>query len=107
VVVLRDGRVLADLRMTALQRERVAELRLNGAALASVARISAHFPDAVRTGIGVDIPLAGGRTLETVLALCRSERIPVIGSRVRYRAVEDLLTPGRPAPDPERAALLA
>jgi len=104
VVVLRDGRVLADLRMTTLQRERVAELRLNGGALAAVSRITAHFPDATRTGVGMDVPLAGGRTLESVLALCRSERIPVLGSRVRYRAVDDLLIPGRLAPDPERAA---
>ena len=106
VVVLRDGRVLADLRMTALQQERVAELRLNGGALAAVSRITAHFPDAVRTGTGVDVPLAGGRTLEAVLAACRSERIPVHGTRVRYRAVDDLLHPGMRAPDPARAAAL-
>jgi ABC-2 type transport system ATP-binding protein len=106
VVVLRDGRVLADLRMTALQQERVAELRLNGGALAAISRLTAHFPDAVRTGTGVDVPLAGGRTLESVLAVCRGERIPVLGTRVRYRAVDDLLHPARRPPDPARAAAL-
>jgi energy-coupling factor transporter ATP-binding protein EcfA2 len=106
VVVLRDGRMLADLRMTALQQERVAELRLNGGALAAVPRITAHFPDAVRTGTGVDVPLAGGRTLESVLAVCRGERIPVLGSRVRYRAVDDFVQPVRPLPDPARATAL-
>jgi hypothetical protein len=98
--------VLADLRMTTLQQERVAELRLNGGALAAVSRITAQFPDAVRTGTGVDVPLAGGRTLESVLAVCRSERIPVHGTRVRYRAVDDLLHPAGRAPDPARAAAL-
>ncbi|HEX9633128.1 MAG TPA: hypothetical protein VGA02_11765 [Gemmatimonadales bacterium] len=106
VVVLRDGRVLADLRMITLQQERVAELRLNGGALAGISRITAHFPDAVRTGTGVDVPLAGGRTLESVLAVCRGERIPVLGTRVRYRAVDDLLHPVRRPPDPARAAAL-
>jgi ABC-type multidrug transport system ATPase subunit len=106
VVVLRDGRVLADLRMSALQQERVAELRLNGGALAAVPQLAAHFPDAVRTGTGVDVPLARGRTLESVLAVCRSERIPVLGTRVRYRAVDDLLHPAVRAPDPARAATL-
>lgn len=106
VVVLRDGRVLADLRMTALQQERVAELRLSGGALTAVPRIVAHFPDAVRTGTGIDVPLARGRTLESVLAVCRSERIPVLGTRVRYRAVDDLLHPTHRPPDPARAAAL-
>jgi hypothetical protein len=92
--------------MTALQQERVAELRLNGGALAAISRLTAHFPDAVRTGTGVDVPLAGGRTLESVLAVCRGERIPVLGTRVRYRAVDDLLHPARRPPDPARAAAL-
>jgi ABC-type multidrug transport system ATPase subunit len=106
VIILRDGRRLADLRMTALQQERVAELRLNGGALAAVPRLAAHFPDAVRTGTGLDVPLARGRTLEAVLAVCRSERIPVLGSRVRYRTVDDLFQPATRTPDPERAAAL-
>lgn len=106
VAVLRDGRLLADLRMAAVQQERVAELRLNGGALAGVPRIAAHFPDAVRTGTGIDVPLTGGRTLEAVLAFCRTERIAVLGTCVRYRAVDDLLIPARRAPDPARVAAL-
>ncbi|MDH4349614.1 MAG: ATP-binding cassette domain-containing protein [Gemmatimonadota bacterium] len=106
VAVLRDGRLLADLRMAAVQQERVAELRLNGGALAGVPRIAAHFPDAVRTGMGIDVPLTAGRTLEAILAVCRTERIPVLGTCVRYRAVDDLLIPARRAPDPARVAAL-
>lgn len=106
VLLLRQGRVLADLRMTDLQRDRVADLTLNGGALAAVPRLLAYFPDAVRTGAGVAVPLHGGRSLESVLAVCRDERIAVVGSRVRYRAVEDLVCGSRPAPDPARAAAL-
>jgi len=106
VVMLRHGRLLADLRMADIQRDRVAELQLGGGALAGLQRFMAHFPDAVRTGTGVVVPLRGGRTLEGVLAVCRGERIPVHGSAVRYRALDDLqLAPSRP-PDPIRAAAL-
>lgn len=106
VIVLRQGRVTADLRMAALQRERVAELRMSGGAIVALPRLIAHFPDAVRTGTGLDVPLPGGRTLESVLAVCRSERIPVLGSHVRYVAVDDLLRAERPLPDPARVAAL-
>lgn len=106
VVVMRNGRVIADLRMGVLQRQRVAELRLNGGALAAVPRLVAHFPDAVRTGTGLDVPLTADRTLEFVLAVCRSERVPVLGTRVRYAAVEDLLRTAPPAPDPARVMAL-
>lgn len=104
VVMLRDGRLVADLRMADVQRDRVAELRLGGGALAGLARVMAHFPDAVRTGTGIAVPLRGGRTLESVLAACRSERIPVHGSTVRYRALDDLLIAPSRSPDPLRTA---
>jgi len=71
-----------------------------------VPRLLAHFPDACRTGVGVRIPLARGRTLEGILAVCRRDRIPVQGSDVRYRVVDDLLGPPPRAPDPGRAAAL-
>jgi ABC-2 type transport system ATP-binding protein len=106
VVLLRHGRLLADLRMAEVQRERVAELRLGGGALAGLGGLLAHFPDAVRTGTGVAVPLRGGRTLEGVLAACRAERIPVHGSTVRYRALDDLLAAPARLPDPVRAATL-
>jgi ABC-type multidrug transport system ATPase subunit len=106
VVLLRDGRLLADLRMSDLQRERELDLTLNGAALRAVPRLQAHFPDARRTGAGISVPLVRGRSLESVLAVCRDERIAVAGSRVRYRAVEDLLCIPRAVPDPLRAAAL-
>jgi ABC-type multidrug transport system ATPase subunit len=106
VVVLRDGRVLANLAMTALQQERTAELLLSGGGLEAVPRLLAHFPDAQRTGVGIAIPLVRGRTLEGVLALCRRDRIPVQGSHVRYRVVDDLLGPAPRVPDPARAEAL-
>lgn len=106
VVVLRHGRVLADLRMADVQRARVAEILLNGGALAAVPRIVARFPDAVRTGTGMAVPLTAGRSLEYVLAVLREERIAVAGSRVRYRAVEEFLDGAPPDPDPVRAAAL-
>jgi hypothetical protein len=46
-----------------------------------------------RTGDGIAIPLVQGLTLEEILATCRAERIPVAATRVRYRALEDLLVP--------------
>jgi energy-coupling factor transporter ATP-binding protein EcfA2 len=106
VVLLRHGRLLADLRMADVQRDRVAELRLGGSALAGLTRLLAHFPDAARTGTGVAVPLRGGRTLEGVLSVCRGERIPVHGSSVRYRALDDLLAAPARSPDPGRAAAL-
>ena len=91
VLVLWRGRVLADVSMAGLLRERMAELSLNGGALGRMAWLLDRFRGAMRTGDGVVIPLAGGLTVEAVLAACRSERIPVAASRVRYRALEDLL----------------
>lgn len=106
VVLLRAGRVLADLRMSEVQRDRVAELRLNGGALAAVPRVVARFPDAVRTGTGVAVPLTAGRSLEYVLAVMREERVAVAGSHVRFRALDDLATPEHATPEPIRAAVL-
>ena len=37
------------------------------------------------------MPLVGGLTIEQVLAECRSQRIPVAASRIRYRRLEDIL----------------
>ena len=48
-------------------------------------------------GDGVAISLAGGLTLEQVLAECRAERIAVGASRVRYRALEDILVEAQAA----------
>jgi len=106
VVLLRQGHVLADLRMSDVQRERVAELRFGGAGLGGLERLVAHFPDAVRTGSGAAVPLRGGRTLESVLAVCRMERLPVQGSAVRYHALDDLLAGPAAAPDPVRVRAL-
>ena len=49
--------------------------------------------------------LRGGRTLESVLAVCRMERLPVQGSAIRYHTLDDLLVSGAP-PDPVRVSAL-
>lgn len=91
VLVLWRGRVASDVATGSLLSERVAELSLNGSGLPRAQGLLDRFPGAVRTGEGVAVPLTGGLTIEAVLAACRSERIPVAGSRVRYRALEDVL----------------
>jgi len=91
VFILWRGRLVADVAMAGLLRERMAELSLNGGAIGRAGWLLERFRGAVRTGEGVLIPLAGGLTVEAVLAACRSERIPVAASRVRYRVLEDLL----------------
>jgi ABC-type multidrug transport system ATPase subunit len=91
VLVLWGGRLTADLAMAQLVAERVAELTVAGSALARLERLLLRFPGAVRTGQGVSIPLTRGRTVEEVLAACGEERIAVAASRVRYRALEDIL----------------
>jgi len=91
VLVLCGGRLRADERMADLMAQRVAELTLSGSSLASVDRMLLRFPGAVRTGRGVAVPLKGGVTVEQVLAACSEQRIPVAASRVRYRALEDIL----------------
>jgi len=91
VLVLVDGVVQADVAMARLLAERVAELTLTGAALASAGRLLTRFRGAVRTGTGVAVPLLGGLTVEQLLGACRQDRIAVAASRVRYRALEDIL----------------
>jgi hypothetical protein len=89
--VLWRGRILADLAMGTLLKERVLELSLNGNSLGRVPWLLARFPGATRTGDGVAVPLKGEMSPESVLAACRAERIAVGASRVRYRALEDVL----------------
>lgn len=91
VLVLVEGRLVADIPTARLLGERVAEVALNGGGLRAAGWLLARFPGAARTGEGVAIPLQDGLTVEQVLAACRSQRIVVAGSRVRYRALEDLL----------------
>jgi ABC-2 type transport system ATP-binding protein len=91
VLVLADGRLRADVQTMALVNERVAELTLSGSALATVDQMLARFRGAVRTGQGLAVPLVRGTSVEQVLAACRQYRIPVAASRVRYRALEDIL----------------
>ncbi len=91
VLVLVGGRIRGDEPTARLARERVAELTLTGGALGGVGRILARYRGAVRTGDGVAVPLTGGISVEQVLATCRQDRIAVTASRVRYRALEDLL----------------
>lgn len=91
VLVLFRGRLVADVSTAALLLERVLELSFNGTTLASAERLFQRYPQATRTGEGVAVPLSRGLTPEAVLAACRTERLPVAASRVRYRALEDLL----------------
>jgi len=91
VLVLWGGRLVADVSTARLLNERVAELTLAGSALGRADRLLLRFPGTVRTGQGVAVRLTGGRTVEEVLAACREERIAVAASRVRYRALEDIL----------------
>lgn len=91
VLVISRGRIVTDVAMADLLRERVAELSLNGGSLGRVDWLLARYPEAVRTGDGVAIPLTRGLAMEELLAVCQAERIPLAGSRIRYRALEDLL----------------
>jgi ABC-type multidrug transport system ATPase subunit len=91
VLVMLEGRVIADVAIADLLAERVAELSFTGAGLPGLDRVLLRFPAALRTGSGVSVPLVRGLTIEHVFAVCREERVAVAGSRVRYRALEDLL----------------
>jgi ABC-type multidrug transport system ATPase subunit len=91
VLVMSRGRIVSDVGTAELLRERVAELSLNGGGLTRSAWLLDRYPGAVRTGDGVAIPLTKGLTVEGIMAACQAERIPLAGSRVRYRALEDLL----------------
>ncbi len=91
VLVFWGGRLLADVDVAQLVTERVAELSLNGSALARTDSLIERFPGTVRTGEGVAVPLKHGLTVEKVLAACRTSRVAVAASRVRYRALDDIL----------------
>ncbi len=93
VLVLSRGRLVSDVSTAQLLKERVAELSLNGGALGRTEWLLARYAAATRTGDGIAIPLTQGLTLEEILATCRAERIPIAATRVRYRALEDLLVP--------------
>lgn len=91
VLVLVRGAIRADVPTARLVAERVAEITLTGSALAGVGQLLSRYRGSVRTGTGVAVPLSGGLTVEQVLASCRQDRIAVAASRVRYRALEDIL----------------
>ena len=91
VLVLWQGRMIADVNVARLANERVAELSLLGPGMSHCDRLLDRFSGAVRTGDGVAIPLTRGLTIEQTMAVCRSERIPVAASRVRFRELEDIL----------------
>ncbi len=91
VLVISRGCIISDVATAELLRERVAELSLNGGGLSRIGWLLARYPGAVRTGDGVAIPLTRGLVIEELLATCQAERIPLAGSRIRYRALEDLL----------------
>lgn len=91
VLVLWRGRIIADVSTARLLAERVAEITLSGSALSEVERLIVRYPGALRTGRGVAVPLTRGLTIEQVLTECHDQRIPVAGTRVRYRALEDIL----------------
>jgi ABC-2 type transport system ATP-binding protein len=91
VLVLWDGHLVADVCVAKLVRERVAELSLSGSSVAGVDQLLAQFAGSVRTGEGVSVPLTNGLTIEKVMTACRSLRIAVAASRMRYRVLEDIL----------------
>lgn len=91
ILVLWRGRLIADVNAARLASERVAELSVAGSRSNHCNRLLDRFAGATRTEDGVAIPLTRGLTIEQTLAVCRSERIPVAASRVRFRALEDIL----------------
>jgi ABC-2 type transport system ATP-binding protein len=91
VLVLWGGMLVADVCISKLVSERVAELSVTGSGLAGVDQLMRRFSGSVRTGDGVAIPLTNGLTVEQVMATCRAQRIAVAASRTRYRALEDIL----------------
>lgn len=99
VVVLVRGEVLADASMAQLLSERIAEINVEGKSLGPVRDLAKIFPRARITGSGISIPLERGLTVEVVLSVCRDNRIAVSGSRVRYKAIEDLLIDSVGAPN--------
>ena len=91
VLVLWRGRLVSDLSIARLANERVAELSIAGSGMDNRERLLERFAGSAITDDGVSIPLTHGVTIEQAIAVCRAERIPVAASRVRYRALEDIL----------------
>jgi ABC-2 type transport system ATP-binding protein len=91
VVVMDEGRILADQPIARVLARRVAEVAVAPGSGEGVERIRRHFPRAERTPGGLRVPLTRGTSMEEVLAVCRAERLAVAGSRVRHGAIEDLL----------------
>jgi ABC-2 type transport system ATP-binding protein len=91
VLVLWEGRLVADVSTASLVTDRVAELSVAGSSDNGVRWLLDRFPGAVRTPSGIAVPLTRGLTMEQLLAACREARIAVGASRVRFRALEDIL----------------
>jgi ABC-2 type transport system ATP-binding protein len=91
VLVLCRGRVAADVSTADLVSARVVEIAVTGSGVGAVRRLLDRFPSATRTETGVAVPLERALTVEHVLAACGELRIAVGASRVRYRALEDIL----------------
>jgi peptide/nickel transport system ATP-binding protein len=81
VLVLRDGVIVHAAR--AMRHDRVLEVTLD-------APPAVPPPGFRRTAAGLERDLGDG-TVEAALALCRAYRLPVRGSRVRLRTLEDVV----------------
>ncbi|HEX9690959.1 MAG TPA: ABC transporter ATP-binding protein [Gemmatimonadales bacterium] len=90
VIVLDRGKVRADVAISEVLAERIAEVVFTPSAGAGLERVRARFPMAVPMDDGLAVPLRRGVTLEAVLSACRAERLSVAASRVRHGALEDL-----------------
>jgi ABC-type multidrug transport system ATPase subunit len=83
VLVLHAGRVVRDAPAAAVLRDRVLEIVLDAP--------PAHVPEGFRPApFGVEADLRG-RTVEAALAQCRVHRWVVRGTRVRVKALEDIV----------------
>lgn len=91
VLVLVEGRLVADVSTATLLDRRVAEVTVTGDARVAAERLLAHYPDGRPTQLGVLIPLRRGLSIEHVLATCRDERLPIAQSRIRYETLEDIV----------------
>jgi ABC-type multidrug transport system ATPase subunit len=92
VLVLRAGRVVREARTGDLVGERVLEVTLDRPPVITPAGFR-------RTARGLELDV-GGETVEAALARCRALGLPVRGSRVRLRSLEDAVVDalGDPAP---------
>lgn len=91
VILLERGIVVADTGIAPLLSDRVAELTLTVDFERAQTRLALLFNGVKVTDCGVAVPLAGGLTMERLLAVCRSERIPVAGSRIRSLRLDDFV----------------